>query len=312
MMTLHEIAMQYATKQPGMIDSILEETTILPIMKWIPATHGTWNVVEKLTDVQGPSWTKLDGPLPMMSMSKDLIHKELNAMGGYMEVPTTRALKFGGAMSYFAQKQDALLRKAGQDVEKAVVEDVWLGGALSVPTNVYSAGAPQGPCYYILAVKMDDLKNVGLYDPDQFDSGRFLQIDYPYGGAEHILHSKENAGVLGYSVVYRGIFGWQMIEPKKTVAAIVNIDKDNAPTADQIDDMLAQIDATPGNTFLIMPPRGRIYGINPNKTNILQMTMSEKDINVQVESWSGIPILISHNIKKTHPHVAANRAQGGN
>lgn len=293
MSTLKEIAIERANKQPGMLDSLLEDAPVLNYVKWTPASHGMWNVAEKLTSIEGASFTQPDAPLPHMNASTDLVTTDLFSMGGIMEVPTQRAKKFGGPEKYFAKRQDAILRKAGMDTEIALVKNNWLKGA-RLSKNLIDAGAT-AKGWFLLAVRFDDLANVGLYDPDQFESGRLLRIDLPYGGAEHYLSGKDYQGVLGYAVVYRGNFGWQLLDPSRTVAAIVNIDEEHRPTADMIDDMLAKVRATTGNTYIITGPSGRIHGINPHKQEHVHLTNQDKDMQTYLESWMGIPIVMSYN-----------------
>lgn len=294
MCTLHEIAMSMATKQPGMVDSLTEDAPILRYLKWIPATHKLWNVAEKLTEIKGAAFTGLDHPLPVMKTSSDLIHTDLSVMGGIMEVPYDRAVKFGGPEKYFADRQDHILKKAGMDTEIQIVDKVLYAGAYQT-SCIRDAGGPNGG-WWLLAVRFDDLTNVGLYDPDQFDAGRLLTIDVPYGGQQHYLRGEGYEGVLGYTIVYRAHFGYQLIEPKRCVSAIVNIDKDHYPTIAMIDDMLADVRATNGNTFIFCGPRAKTYGIHPHKDNFIHWTNGETSANTVVENWNGIPIVTSHNL----------------
>lgn len=229
-----------------------------------------------------------------MQAQSDLVQTDLFTLGGTMEVPTQRAKKFGGPEKYFSKHQDAILRKAGMDTEIALIKQNWLKGARAVK-NLRNAGG-SGKGWFLLAVRFDDLANVGLYDPDQFESGRLLKIDLPYGGAEYHLQGEGYEGVLGYGVTYRANFGWQMLDPQKTVSAIVNIDETSSPTADQIDDMLADVRASSGNTFIFCSPGGRIHGINPHKHERVMLQNQDKDMQTYVESWMGIPIVMSYNI----------------
>ena len=174
MVTLHEIAVKHAKKQSGMVDSLTEEAPILQMVKWKAATHGLWNVAEKITDIEGPAFVRPDAPLPQLSVSSDLVTTDLSVMGGTMEVPTQRAKKFGGPMKYFSEKQNYILKKAGMDTERQLVFENWLKGARAAK-NLYDAGGA-GEGWFLLAVRFDELANVGLYDPDQFDSGRLLKI----------------------------------------------------------------------------------------------------------------------------------------
>ncbi len=301
MTTLHEIGVRYAKKQPGMVDDLTEDAPILDVVRWKAASHKLWNVAEKLTDITGPGFTKLDAPLPMMNTSSDLVHIDLQAMGGTMEVPTDRAAKLGGPMKYFADKQGVILKKAGMDTERVLVLDNWLKGARSVK-NLYDAGGT-GKGWFILACRFDEMVNVGLYDPDQFESGRLFKITFPYDGAEHMLHGPGYEGVLGYSVVYRTHFGYQMLDAKRTVAAIVNIDEDHHPTPAMVDDMLAQVRSQPGSTYLFTSPRGKIYGINPYKVENVQLANGDTDAKTRIETWGGIGIITSHNITDKIDHV---------
>lgn len=296
MTTLHEIALKFAKKQPGMADSLTEDAPILAKAKWKAASHGMWNVAEKLTEVVGPSFVEADSPLPMMHTSSDLVHTDLHVLGGMMEVPSMRAQKFGGAAKYFAERQDSLLRMAGMTTERQLVLENWLRAAKAAGNLKDAGGTAAG--WFILAVRFDELLNTGLYDPDQFESGRLLKITPINGGAEYQLESPEHKGVLGYGISYRSSFGWQNLEPKLTCAAVVNIDEGNAPTVNMIDDLLADIRSQPGNTYLFCSPKAKTYGINPHKVEFVRMTMAEKGVQTMVESWNGIEIVTSHNFNE--------------
>lgn len=302
MCTLHEIAMAQATKQPGMVDSLLEDSPILSTFKWIPATHKLWNVAEKLTEIKGAGFVQLDSKLPYMSTSSDLITTDLHVMGGIMEVPSDRAMKFGGPEKYFADRQDRILKEAGMSTEKHIVEEMFFRAA-RLNRNLRDAGGPDGG-WWICATRYDDLANVGLYDPDQFDQGRLLSITVPYAGSEHYLHDPNYAGVLGYTMVYRSHFGWQILDGKRTCAAIVNIDKDHYPTVAMIDDMLADIRADTSNTYLFCGPRAKIYGIHPHKEEHVHLVSGETNAQTYIDTWNGIKIITSHNINYKRPLIS--------
>ena len=148
-------------------------------------------------------------------------------------------------------------------------------------------------------MRFDELLNVGLYDPDQFQQERLFSIDFPYGGNEHHLQSERYQGVLGYSVTYRANFGWQILDPKVTCAAIVNVDENSKPTAAMIDDMLADVRSQPGNTYLFCSPKAKIHGINPYKVQNVSLENSDTDAKTRVETWNGISIIVSHNFNET-------------
>lgn len=301
MSTLHEICLKFARKQPGMADSLTEDAPILRTVRWKPSTHGLWNVAERLEEVTGPAFVEPDAPLPVIRTSSSLVHTDLHVMGGTMEVPTQRALKFGGPAKYFAEKQSTILRRAGMDTEKQLMEKNWLKAAKSAK-NLKDAGGT-GAGWYLLAVRFDELNNVGLYDPDQFaGGGRLFQIETPYNGSEHILHG-EYEGVYGYAIIYRANFGWQILDASRTCAAIVNIDEEHKPTAAMIDDMLADVRAQPGATYIFCGPKAKIYGLNPYKVDNVQLANNDADAKTRVETWNGISIVVSHNFAAKSPKI---------
>lgn len=301
MSTLHEIAVAHAKKQPGMVDSLTEDAPILAHVRWKPATHGLWNVAEKLTHIDGAGFVMPDSPLPYMSASTDLVHTDLHVLGGTMEVPTLRALKFGGAAKYFAERQNWILKKAGMDTEVQLVAKNWFAAARK-EGNLKDAGG-QGPGWFLLGVRFDELSNVGLYDPDQFQSGRLLKVEFLYGGEEHYLRSPKYEGVLGFAVAYRGNFGYQILDAKRTCAAIVNIDETHKPTPAMIDDMLADIRSQPGNTYIFCGPHAKIHGINPYKVENVELVNGDTDAKTRIETWNGISIVTSHNITNKIQHI---------
>ena len=301
MRTLHEIAVEKAKKQPGMVDDLTEESPILAIMKWKASTHGLWNVAEKVTDITGPSFVRPDSPLPFMNASTDLMHVDLNVLGGMMEVSSLKAKKFGGAAKYFANKQGLILKKAGNDCEKFIVEKNWLAAALTDGTKIDADGTGDG--WYILAVRFDEEVNVGLYDPDQFTQGRLFNIDLLHNGQEDYLIGKGYEGTLGYTIVYRSNFGWQNLDPKRTCAAIVNITEKKVPTVTMIDEILSEVRAKPGNTYLVMSPKAKIYAINNYKVEKVELVNGDTNARTVIERWNEIPILTSYNIQDMIPHV---------
>ena len=64
--TLKEISNDKAKKRPELVDYITEEAPFLASAKFIPASHGLWNVEEVLSGIKGPSFVDLGAPLPSM------------------------------------------------------------------------------------------------------------------------------------------------------------------------------------------------------------------------------------------------------
>ena len=301
MATLHEIAMQYAKKQPGMIDCLLERTPILDMTRWKATTHGLYNLAEVLTDVKGAGFIKPESPFPRIGTSSDLIHVDLAVMGGRDSVPSMKAQKLGGWKKYFADRQKYILSKTGMNIEIQLIEDNWLKGALTDGTHIDCGGTGDG--YYMLAVRFDEACNVGLYDADQFAAGRFITPRFPYDGAEHYLPDPGYEGVLGYEIVYEGRFGWQMLDAARTVACCYNITDKKIPTPMQIDDLLMAVRAEEGPTYLFMPPKAKSLVANSYKLEKVQLANGDTDAKTHIDSWNGIPIKTSYTIARPIPHI---------
>lgn len=301
MTTLHEIAVEKAKKQPGMVDSLTEKAPILDRVKWTAATHNLWNVAEVLTDIKGAGYSKIDGVLPIMSASSDLQRVDLLEMGGIMECPTNKANEFGGPDKYFAKMQPFLLADAGMRVERQIIVENWLKAAISVQNTINAGGTGAG--WFLLAVRFDENHNVGLYNPNQFVQGRFFNITPINGGKEDYLHSPGYEGVLGYAVAYRCIFGYQILDAKRTCAAIVNIDEKHHPTDIQINELLAMVRYDQKNTILVISPFGKIHAFDSLKGQYLQMANGDTDAKIFLMTWAGIPILTSHNISDKIDHI---------
>ena len=115
--TLKEIALEKAKKRPELVDYLTEEAPILALLKWIPATHGLWNVEEVLDEISGASFTDLGAPLPTMQAETQLRQTYVSLMGGEIEVSKDKAAQFGGAKQYFARRENAVFRQAGMPVQ---------------------------------------------------------------------------------------------------------------------------------------------------------------------------------------------------
>ena len=171
--TLKEIALEKAKKRPELVDYLTEEAPILTLLKWIPATHGLWNVEEVLDKITGASFTDLGAPLPTMQAETQLRQTYVSLMGGEIEVSKDKAAQFGGAKQYFARRENAFYRQAGMDTELAIWRDYWRKAALK-DRLFTSCGGTGSTLSSILVVRFDQEINVGIYDPTQFNSGRLL------------------------------------------------------------------------------------------------------------------------------------------
>ena len=272
------------------MDYLTEEAPILTLLKWIPATHGLWNVEEVLDKITGASFTDLGAPLPTMQAETQLRQTYVSLMGGEIEVSKDKAAQFGGAKQYFARRENAFYRQAGMDTELAIAPITGAKAAhLSGQAVHFPAGDGGSTLSSILVVRFDQEINVGIYDPTQFNSGRLLDPTPINGG--NLYHLRSQPGVTGYGVEYRGRFGWQLLKPSKAVHALVNIDINGEtpklPTLAQIEDAIAKIHGSAQNTMIFGQHRvvQRVFGAI--KQADIMYVNGDKDLQTIVGAING-------------------------
>jgi hypothetical protein len=292
--TLKELSDYYAKKQPKQVDVLTEETPVLARIKWDAASHGLWNAYEEVTEIKGAGLVEMNAPLPAVGVATELKKIDLNIFGGEMECPEDTAKMFGGKEKYFARKMPKVLRESGMGAEKAILYGNLRRYALDHKGLAVSAGgaaAATGPTglYSIVALRQVPGETTGLYSPDGFKQGAMFDTLPINGGNIY----KNPAGVLVYGVRLKAYFGYQIANPR-TVGAIVNASADSLPTPAMIDDLLADVRATPASTLLLMHPR--LLGmLNAYKADKLQVETATKDMDRRFTHWNGIEILTSYN-----------------
>jgi hypothetical protein len=294
METLREISNKFAKKQPQQVEYLIEESPILEACKWTAASHNLWNAAEKVEDITGPGYVKMNDELPVVGVSTGMEKIDLNILGGEMEVPEDTAKMHGGAMAYFAKKQPLVLKKAGNDTELKLFQDNWRQYAID-NKNVIDAGGTGVGLNTILCVRFDEAANVGLYNPNQFKQGALLEIAFISNGALMRLKHAPYTGVNGFGMQMKAHFGWQMLNPK-TICAIVNVRDGKIPTEIMMDDMVTGARGSNRNTYIFCHPRAQTHFINPLKTGKMHTVVQDKALDTTVESWNGIPVVTSYNL----------------
>lgn len=290
--TLKEIALDKAKKRPELVDYLTEEAPILALLKWIPATHGLWNVEEVLSRVEGPSFVDLGAPLPGMMAETNLRQTYVSVLGGEMEVAKDKADQFGGAAKYFARRESAILKKAGMDTELAIWRDHWRKAALKA--GLVTKGGATSKCYTLMVVRFDKEINIGIYDPNGFNQGRLVDITPINGG--NLYHLRSQQDVLGYGVEYRGRFGWQNLAPERAVHAIVNVNAAKLPSLAQLEDAIAAVRGTAENTFIFGNHKILQKTMSAIKKEYLQMTVNDGSMKTAIGDINGVRVVGSYNL----------------
>lgn len=292
MMTIPEIAIKHANKQPELVDAITEDAKALQKLEWQPSSHGLWNLAEKTNSVTGAGFVPMDAPLPNMSVKSELQKVDLSIMGGIMEVPEVKALQYGGKDKYLADKLDIIYRDSGQSAEKAILYNKVKAAAVHFECleRAQPAGGA-GSTYSVLCLRMRKGEHGGLFDPKMFKQGTLLETVPIHGGELY----KNAEGVLVYGWRSLSFFGWQNLV-EDAASAIVNIDKTHPVTAEHMDALIEKAKYDKGGTTLIVAhPKVRPM-IKAVKRNYLQITSAEKNLQSNLDEWEGVPIVFTYNM----------------
>lgn len=300
-MTLKELAILYAKKQPKQVDAITEDAPILSILPFEEASHDLWNVYEETEEITGPGFVDLDAALPDVNVKTKLQKVDLSIMGGIASCGEDKAQMFGGAPKYFAKQERPILRKAGMTSEYAILYNMIRTHALAGSNKIDAAGS-SNTNHTILAVRFSSGECTGLFSPKGFKNGAMMDVKAVNGGnlmQFNVTRNGATVTILGYQVRYKGYFGF-MIASSMCVAAIYNVDRVSAtkklPTATQIDDLLAMVRANNAGTYLFMHPK-LLSNLKDIRGAGNRVTVMSPNINnpVIIDSWDRIPIVTSYN-----------------
>ncbi|WP_027186659.1 major capsid protein [Desulfovibrio cuneatus] len=292
--TLKDLSGQFAKRQPKQVDQLTEEAPILGIIPFEQASHGLWNMYEEVDDITGAGWVEMNAPLPAVDVVGNLRKVDLSILGGEIECTEDMAKMFHGKEAYFSRKLPKVVRKSGMSAEQRILYDNFRAYALK-NKSAMSAGSTSNTNYSILAVRFISSETCGLYSPECFTQGSILNTEPMNGGNLYKAPTGKHQGVLVYGMRLKAYLGIQ-IANKHSVAALVNVNKDNVPTEAMVDDLLASVRAIPGSTYLFMHEKARNM-LCRYKASALHITPGGKDLDRQVTHWNGIEIVTSYNFQ---------------
>jgi hypothetical protein len=284
--TLKEIAVMLSKKQEHFVNNLTDESPILDHIRFEPSTHGLWNAYEEVARINGAGFVDINQPLPEMEVDSNLKKVDLSILGGEIFLPEDKGSVIG-VSEYFGKKIPVLLKHAGQTAEKKIIYDNFIPYAVG-NGKAQNSGAEEN-CFSMVAVRFVEGEVTGLYSQKNINQFGLLDSTPINGGALY----KNADGVLGYGLRIKGYIGMQLAN-KDAVSAIVNINQDNIPTADQIDNMLVDAKATPGSTYIFCHPKV-LSMLNKYKGNVLQASSCDYDVNRSFMAWNGIRFITSYN-----------------
>ena len=286
-----DVANRLANKQSIMVDALTQNTPFLARIPMEPASHGLWNVAEKVTSITGGGFVNPDSALQSMSVNTDLENVNLKIMGGIMEVGEDKAVAFGGKESYFASRMPKILRTSGASVESDILANSFRQYAIDNVNTVRSAATTGNTCSTILAITFVEGEVTGLYNPNMWNGNGIFDIaDINNGGLY-----KDSSGILVYGKRIKSMMGIQLLNPRY-VSAYINIQSDKLPTADGIDQLLTKARAGEGmQTYLVCHPSVFNY-IKKLKNDKVTDFSSSNNIFTGMQAYDGHLIVPTYNM----------------
>jgi len=286
-----EVAIKRSTKQPQMVDQLLEEAPILGSIRMEDSTDGLHNTYEEIESVTPAQLVDADEALPVVNAKTNLKQVDLSVIGGLIECGEDKARAYGGAAAYFAKKQPMIMQNTGMDLEKSILYNSFRAYALE-NSKLQSAAGSGTTNYSMLCVKFVPGQITGLFDSEGFGNGAFMDVA-PIAGGDLYLNSN---GVLVKGIRYKSYMGIQLANARY-VSGIANIDivNDKTPSQEQIEQMLEDARATAGNTLIMCHPMVLRRVLGAFKTSALQMRPDSRDYNTMIDTWDGIEIVTSRN-----------------
>jgi len=297
--TFREVTIEQAPKQAVLIDAVTEEAPILAGIPMEPTSNGWQNVYEEIKSIEGAQLVTLDEALPDVGVDSETKYVEVSKIGGKIEVGVDKASKFGGAQGYFAKQIPTVLRETGAKTEQSLLYNNIRVFAKANGKLDNALGDTADKETSMLCVKWVSGETTGLYDPDSGDS---FQLEALSGGNQYLSN-----GVAVKGMTIKNFFGLQLANPRY-VSGIANIDLTPdaesetgykaLPTEAQVNKMLTEARANPGNTLIYCHPN-TLNALGIYKGGALQMGVSEGDYNNQIVTWNGVRFLTSYNFLLT-------------
>lgn len=290
-------------KDVPFVDALTEEAPIVELLPMQATNKGMIQVIEKLVSTDAAQLVDLDGALPTISSDTTLEDVTLSVLGGRMVVGEDAAKKFGGKEAYFTKKLGPILKKTGSNLEYSLIYNTWRAYCNANSKETSIGGTTAASQYSILAIKFVADETYGLFNPDGFGTGKVFDIAPLNSGAMADYLLGNGVTTVGYAQRMKAYFGIQTANDRN-IASLVNIELTHdestdtgflaLPSESQMDDLLDDVRAMPGNTFLMMHPKVA-NALSVYKGGRLEMTTLDDNMKRKLKSWEDIPIITSRN-----------------
>lgn len=163
--------------------------------------------------------------------------------------------------------------------------------------NRIQRGGTTGSRVSIIAVKFNVIGCGLLFNPVKASAGSLLEIKMlnQSEAATEVTNTTTGAKKVVYQCSYKGQLAF-LSTGSYDVAAMTQIDSSHLPTAPFMDDLINYVRGdSNGSTILYCNRTAREF-IRTLKTTALEMGPMDKDYDIQVDKWNGVPIVLDDNL----------------
>lgn len=301
--TLKDLNVYLHDKQKTLLNTIVEENSMLASIPMKAASHGFYNVYGKTSDIDELKEVDFDEELPTVGISFELGQARLGKIGGTLVMPHDAAMEMGGYSKYANDRLPQLLADAGNKQEARIYYKGLLKSALDNKNYVKVGGSTPNKQYSMVAVHWDEGSTIGLYNPHDLGKGKLFNTLALNGGKEYKV--KDLDWAIGKEIAIWLQFGLQLADPRY-VKALVNIEPvqnandpdkiDGLPTGMMVDDLITSVRGNGANTVIYCHPSllhklGLKYKLEERK-----YTDPSTNITYTIMNWMDVPFVTSHNI----------------
>lgn len=293
MMTVLRDLAQIKADPFHMVDDMMENCPVLDSMPFSPTTDGMDHKFGTFDVVEGGGFTRQDeepgsavASGHVSSITTGILSFKIEAgVDSLRRLYGTRDPQAGLA-KHVARVLPKIVRNNSMRFEKQVM-DLLVRYAVANGSVIDAGGTGSG--YAIVAVRWIEDELCGLYNPAGFEQGTLFTATPKYAGGVYVKDGAEYIGI-----DYKCDID-VLLNNRRCVGALVNVDSTHKPTAEQIDELgIACRAGSDGRSMLVMHPKAALM-LKAVKGNMLHMTPADTNVNRSVTAWGTMPVVETYN-----------------
>ena len=307
--TLRKLVTEYGA--PGIVpimEHLENDSGFLRVAQAIPANGNWYHKYKKVSALPEFSFVNIGGSQTDTTVDDELVQIDLKTLGTIQSEPVGVCENWPtGVSGYFKEHRPVYAEAFGQKVSKSVfygTNSVFgdVSGFRGIHEiakaygNVIQRGGTTGSRVSIIAVKFNPISCGLLFNPKYAGEG-FLQIQTLNDGKPiaEVTNTTNGAKKLVYQAVYQGSLAF-LSSSSYDVAAMTQIDSTHLPTAPLLDELVDKVRGSADGRTILFCNRVARRHIRTLKTTALEMGPMDKDYNIQVDRWNGVPIVLDDNL----------------